>query len=245
MNHLLKTIQFYKLLKESDTNAINTIIIKNKESPKQIKIQDFIFSYNSDVRIETECDYCLEKLYTLSHPLITLEINNTYYYLKQPTLIQLYSHFEITNLSHTKGLLDFNSFKIINDLFPSFLVIYHNSNHKHFDLGLIDLPILNKDATHKFNNVYLVDWYLQTYFIKEKDFEDLFDEYNNLLSKLKPNCKTLLFYKKGNKFHLYMIMHNELISPFEAAGLFNITDEKNSLALTFDKALSKIKSGRI
>lgn len=240
VNHLLKIIQFYKLLKENDKMAIDKIILNNVQNTKQVKIEDFIFNYHSNDIEENECRYCLDELYKHSLPLITIEIQNEYYFIKKPHTSILYSHFEINNLTHNNGLFELGKFKVINDLFPSYMIIYHDSNHFHFDLGLIESAVFNKDANHFFNNTYIVEWYLKTYLIKEKEFNDLLDEYNTISSKIPPSNKTYIFFKRGNKYYLYIIIHKDNISHFEAMGFFTILNEKSSLSYLYNCAKEKL-----
>ena len=240
VNHLLKIIQFYKLLKENDKMAINKIILNNNLNSKQVKIEDFVFNYYSNDIEENECKYCLDELYKHSLPLITIEIQNEYYMIKQPHTSILYWHFEINNLKHHTGYFELDQFKMLNDLFPSYMILYHTNNHFHFDLGLIESAVFNKDANHFFNNTYIVEWYLKTYLIKEKDFNDLIDEYNTISSKIPTGNKTYAFFKRWNKYYLYIIIHSEKITPFEAIGFFTISDHKNSLSSIYNDALEKI-----
>ena len=198
MNHLLKIIRFYKLLKDSDLNAVNQVILIKDTNRKQIEINDLLFIYITPF-VTYECMYCLDTLYKENLPLITMEINNVYYYIKQPVIPILNSHFQIINLGHTKGLFDIVNLKVINDLFPSFMILYNENIHHHYDLGLIDAPIIKKDGNLFFNNVYLIDWYLQTFLIKEREFNMLDDEYKTLKAKYNFQNITHLFFKRGSQ----------------------------------------------
>ena len=102
MNHLLNIIRFYKLLKDDDLNAVNQIILIKDTKRKQIEINDLLFIYHQ-LDETSKCIYCLECLYKEKLPLITIEINEIYYYIKQRVNPILNMHFEITNLSHTTG----------------------------------------------------------------------------------------------------------------------------------------------
>ena len=246
MNHLLKFVQFYKMVKESDVLAIDKLIKEsNVNFPlKQIKYNEFIFNCLPNFKENETCPFCLENLYKIKNPLITIELNNEYYFLKIKENQILNQHFEISNLRHTDALFDINHFKFLLEIFPSFMVIYSRSNHTHYDLGLIDSPISNKDATQYFNNVYLVDWHLETYLIKEKDFDDLIDEYENLNKKISIKNKTYFSFKRGNKYYLYIIIHNENVTSFEALGIFNFENKYNSLSNLYNDGLNKISQSK-
>ena len=242
MNHLFKFVQFYKSVKENDVLTVEKLINSAKTSHplKQIKFNDFIFNYYHDVRGNEHCPFCFESLDKENNPLITFKLNNDYYYLKIKEIQILNKHIEISNIVHTNSLFDINNFKLLSEIFPSIMIVYTDSKHVHYDLGLIEAPILNRDATNTFNNVFLVDWILETYLIKEKDFLDLVDEYNNLNKKINDKNKTYIFYKRGNKYYLYTIIHNENITSFECIGFFNSLNENDSLSIQYNKALNRI-----
>ena len=89
--------------------------------------------------------------------------------------------------------------------------------------------------------VYLVDWYLKTFLIKERDYDILLEEYNNFISKYTTN-KTYLFFKRGSYFYLYIIICDNNISEFEAIGFFTILDEKYSLSTLYNESINKLLS---
>ena len=239
MNHLLKIIRFYKLLKDDDLNAVNQIILIKDTQRKQIEINDLLFIYHLPNKTD-ECIYCLDWLYKEKLPLITIEINEVYYYIKQRVNPILNSHFEIINLSHTKGLFDIYNLKIINDFFPSFMILYNPVFHTHYDLGLIESPIIKKDGNSFYNNVYLVDWYLQTFLIKEREFELIKEEYIGFRKKYNYKNMSYLFFKRSNYFYLYFIVHKPDITPFEAIGYFTYFEEKESFLRLYSKAKEKL-----
>ena len=124
------------------------------------------------------------------------------------------------------------------------MFISNKNSHDHFDIGIIEAPLLNQDATIHYNNTYLVDWYLTTFLIKEKDYNDLVDEYINITTKYNIINPTYLFYKRGNKFHLYIIIHNNSISSFEAIGYISLTNTLNTINKEYENIITKLKSGK-
>lgn len=248
MKHLLKVIQFFKLLKISDQEAVSSLIKEANNNyiekiTKQILITDLIFNEYLDYTKNDICEHCFEAIYKSFTPPILLNLNDKYFYLKPAKREILHKHIEICNMSHIEGTFNINVLEKISSFFPSFMIIYVNSNHEHFNLGLIEAPILNKDASISFNNIYLIDWYLETYLIKEKDILDLFQEYKSLCQKIKDKNKTHLFFKRGNKYYLYTILHNNNISSFEAIGIFE-NDKEFPINKYYIESINKLKSGK-
>ena len=244
MKHLLKVIQFFKLLKVSDQEAVSSLIKEADNNyiekiTKQILITDLMFNDYLKYTKSEVCPFCFEALYKSVTPPIIINLNDKYFYIKPAKKEILTKHIEICNMSHTEGTFDINVLEKISSFFPSFMIIYSNNSHEHFNLGLIDAPILNRDASISFNNVYIIDWYLETYLIKEKDLDDLIDEYNSLNKKIENKNKTYLFFKRGNKFHLYIVIHKDTILSFEAIGLFDINNNF-SINQNYMNAISKL-----
>ena len=248
MKHLLKVIQFFKLLKTSDQEAVSSLIKEASNNyiekiTKQIVIADLMFNEYLKCRKSEGCPFCFEALYESLTPPIIINLNEKYFYIKPAKKEILTKHIEICNMSHNEGNFDINVLEKISSFFPSFMIICSNNSHEHFNLGLIDAPILKRDANISFNNIYLIDWYLEAYLIKEKDWNDLIYEYSGLKDKIKDKNQSFLFYKRGNKYHLYIIIHNNLITVFEAIGFFERNNEIG-ISQSYNAALSKIKSGK-
>ena len=120
------------------------------------------------------------------------------------------------------------------------MIVFNPDFHLHYDLGLIESPIMKNDGNIFYNNVYLVDWHLQTYLIKEREFDLIKEEYIAFTRKYNYKNITYLFFKMSNYFYLYLIIHNTTISPFEAIGYFTIFDEKESFSSIYSKAKERL-----
>ena len=91
-------------------------------------------------------------------------------------------------------------------LFPSFMIIYFEDNHNHFEAGLIDFPLLKQDASIYYEDIYLVDWYITTFLIKDNDLSNIIEQFNYLLDKHKTATPITIFFKRNSKYYLYVIL---------------------------------------
>ena len=178
MNHLLNIIKFYKSFKNNYLEAITTYLLRfNIFKPsKIIKTNDFNILYFDNLYITDDCAFCFKNVYSFNVVLyIPIEINNYHYFLI-PSVNQIFNnHLLINDFIHKESTIEnqINTMHKILDTFPSLMTFYYESNHNHFELGEINCPLFNKDATLFKDEIYKVEWYLPTFLIKDNDIDVL------------------------------------------------------------------------
>ena len=127
------------------------------------------------------------------------------------------------------------------------MIIYFEDNHNHFEAGLIDFPLLKQDASIYYEDIYLVDWYITTFLIKDNDLSNIIEQFNYLLDKHKTATPITIFFKRNSKYYLYVILKNSCstITTYEALGYFFLTQTHQPLNNELCYAINKLKNGRI
>lgn len=242
MNHLLNIIKFYKLFKNNYLEAITNYLSKsNTIKPiKIIRTNDFIILYFDDLFITDDCAFCFKNVYSINEvSYIPIEINNTHFFLI-PSVNQIFTnHLFINDFIHNESIHEnkINNMQKILALFPSLMTFYYNSNHNHFELGEINCPLFNKDATLFKDEIYKVQWYLPTFLIKDNDINVLNINLNILNNTYKNHKQILILFKRFDKYYLYVIYQtNNKLNVYESIGLF--TSNKN---ISLNKEIANIK----
>ena len=254
MNHIIKVMQFYKILRENDIYAVNYIFdytksIEYQINYKKISIEKLHFLIQHKTYENSNCKFCFNSIYdNLFY--IPLQLSNRYFYLKQAKIQIFDKHFEINDFVHSSFPFSNDTFIQMNEfikLFPSFMIIYYESSHHHFEAGLIDSPILKQDASICFEDIYLVDWYITTFLIKDNELSNVINQFNFLTEKYKTATPITIFFKRNNKYYLYVILKNSssTLTDYEAMGYFFLTETPQSLNQEFVYAINKLKNGRI
>ena len=244
MNHLLNIIKFYKLFKNNYLEAITNYLSKtNTKKPiKIIKTNDFNILYFDNLFIIDECAFCFKNVYSFNEvSYIPIEINNTHFFLI-PSVNQIFNnHLLINDFIHKESTIEnqINNMKKILDLFPSLITFYYHSNHNHFELGEINCPLFNKDATLFKDEIYKVEWYLPTFLIKNNDINVLNINLNILNNTYKNYKQILILFNRFDKYYLYVIYQtNDKLNVYESIGLFT---SNNNISLNKEIANIKIK----
>ena len=143
---------------------------------KTIIIENIIFLICDNITQNADCPYCFKNIYNNYLTYIPLHLNDCHFYLK-PSKLQIFNnHFEINDLIHERVQISDKTFIMMREfitLFPSFMIIYTESEHHRFVAGLIDSTILQQDASIYLEDIYLVDWYITTFLIKDYNFENI------------------------------------------------------------------------
>lgn len=254
MNHIIKIIQFYKNLKVKDVQTVTTLMDHTNKTYynqyKKIAIEKLNFLIYNEIIENDKCDYCFENIYNNNLEYIPICLNNRHFYLK-PVKTQIFDvHITINDLIHTRVQIDDKTFLIMDDfikIFPSFMVVYSESEHNHFEAGLIDTPIIKQDANLYFEDIYLIDWYITTFLIKDNTIENIIAQYKMLKNKYKETSTILILFKRNNRLYLYVILKRKdfIISTYEAMGYFLLGTPHQSLNIELSNAINKLKNGRI
>jgi hypothetical protein len=244
VNHLLNIIKFYKLFKNNYLEAITTYILRfNIFKPsKIIKTNDFYILYFDNLYITTDCAFCFKNVYNFNESsYIPIEINDSHFFLI-PSINQIFNnHLLINDFIHKESTNknQINNMQKILELFPSLMTFYHESNHNHFELGEINSPLFNKDATFFKDEIYKVEWFLPTFLIKDKDINILNINLNILNNTYKNYKQILILFKRFDKYYLYIIYQtNNMLNVYESIGLFT---SNNIISLNKEIANIKIK----
>ena len=247
MNHLLKVIRFYKNLKTSDAlaaeNYLDNLSILNNPI-KTITAKDFHFLYFNEHKIYEDCCHCFNNIYNYPEvDYIPIKIKDRHFFIfpsinqifKNHLLINDFIHLNNTCLNHIYYMKD------ILKLFTSSMILYSNTNHNHYEIGVIESPIFHKDATLIKDEIYKVDWYLPTFLIKDKDIETITENYHTLLKNDKDNNKILILLNRNNKFYLYIIFNKVSLTVYEALGIFIVNNITSPIHKELESAIKKIK----
>lgn len=244
MNHLLNIIKFYKSFKNNYLEAITNYLLRfNIFKPiKIIKTNDFNILYFDNLFITDDCVFCFKNVYSFNEvSYIPIEINNTHFFLI-PSVNQIFNnHLLINDFIHKESTNEnqINNMQKSLALFPSLMTFYYQSNHNHFELGEINCPLFNKDATLYKDEIYKVEWHLPTFLIKNNDI-NIVNTNLNILNDAYPNYKQILIlFKRFDKYYLYVIYQtNNKLNVYESIGLFT---SNNNISLNKDIANIKIK----
>ena len=251
MKELLKVIQFYKLRYESDKLALDYFfsLFNNDyyiKSTRMIKTDEFNFIFFPKKKTTYQvCPLCFENIYLNPNlKIMPILLNNRYYFI-QPSIKQyVKNHLVIIDFTHKKMAIDNTiiiSFYQFLKLFPS-LVICSNCelegiggsilNHQHFQAGCIDSQLFKRDAELMDNEIYEVDWYLETYLIKNVDINIVNEKYLYLLEKCQNEATSFnpVMFIRDDVIYLYLIkrckeeinIHKEYTSFKEGVGVFEV-----------------------
>lgn len=260
MNHLIKVVNFYKIKKENDQKAVKYFFeLINQDyyikPTRSIKCQDFSFIFFPKTNNKLmNCPLCLENIYTNKHLKLMPIFLYDRFFLIQPSYKQyVNNHLVIVDLIHTPHKIDektINYFISFIDEFPSFIICSNTelsgisgsvNSHLHYQVGIFDMPIFHRDATYIEEELYNVDWYLETFLIKNTDKEIIKEKYLYLLNKYKNEATSFnpILFVRDKVYYLYLIIrcaeeiniHNQYkdfkvgIGVFEVMGHFILQEQ--------------------
>lgn len=244
MNHLLKVIKFYKLLKDNDILAINYYLNSFNEilfPSKAISTADFnIYFFEKEID-DTSCEHCFINLYKYTDIYyLPFQIGKNYFFI-MPSIRQVFkNHIIINDFIHQKTKLDLINIMLeISMSFNSFMILYTHSNHNHFELGTIESPLLHLDAVNIKDEIYSLKWNCPAFLIKDSDIKTIDDNFENLKKEFKNIDPIVIFFKRNNKYYLYVVFNTTTLSSYEVLGIFISYNNLNSIHKEIDTIRKK------
>ena len=186
MNHLINVVRFHKLKNKNSLDAINDFFTNIDEEyyikpTRSIKTPQFNFIFFAKQNKKTNgCPLCFENIYINKYlKIMPLCLNNRFYFI-QPSIKQyVKNHIVIIDFVHYDMKISEDIILTFYDFIKQFphLVICSNTDleniggsinkHQHFQAGIMDMPLFHQDATLIEEDIYLVDWYLTTFLIRD------------------------------------------------------------------------------
>jgi hypothetical protein len=271
MNNLIKVVQFYKIKNSNGFNAIESFFCDVDEKyyikpTRAIKTCEFSFIFFAKTNKKNlSCPICFENIYTNNLlKIMPLWINKRLFFI-QPSIKQYVKyHLVIIDFTHHEMSIDKNTILNFYDFLKQFptLTICSNTNlegiggsinsHLHYQAGVMDMPIFHKDAELIEDDIYLVDWYLTTFLIKDNDIIKINEKYLYLLDKYQNEATSFnpVMFFRNDTIYLYLILrcgeeiNNHLkyvdfkqgVGVFEAMGHFILNEQTTSPPLLIELA---------